>query len=180
MSQNILDPMYWKCRLDEVEASGKPLHHAIFVCTLERWNRIAAVHRRILYQLVNSGDRILDAGCGWGRLLQLLPEEWIDSGHVSDRYYGIDLSPDFIDFARRLHGLEWYDRFICSDLLDFNLDKLGNFDWVIVVSMRPMITRNLGEKIWLELQAKLLTVAPRLLLLEYDEIDSGTIIERDR
>src|SRR5688572_5696278 len=101
MTQPILDPQYWKERLEQAQRGH--LHHAVFRCPLDRWQRIEARHSEILARLIGPTDSVLDAGCGYGRLLDLLPATWRGG------YLGVDLSPDLIRLAEcrlpeRRHG----------------------------------------------------------------------------
>lgn len=165
MAQNILDVNYWKSRLER--ATRGNLHHAVYLCGLDRWQRIEAKHREILARHIKPSDSILDAGCGWGRLLSLLPETW--SGH----YLGIDLSPDFIHLAQQHYTSESI-RFVVEDLR--NLSSITQtFDWAILISIRPMIRRHLGDSTWFSIERSLRNVSRQLLFLEYDEDDTGSL-----
>lgn len=95
MPELILDPDYWRRRMETAPPSEP--HHAIFRCPLDRWLRIEAKHREILSRVLDIDERILDAGCGWGRLIDLLPTP----GRFL--YRGIDLSPTFVERAEQLH-----------------------------------------------------------------------------
>lgn len=174
MSEAISDPRYWRKRLRE---AGQ-LHHAIFRCPLDKWQRIEAKHKEILKEHIQPGDSILDAGCGWGRLLTLLPGEWRGG------YWGIDLSPDFVAMAQEQHKriftvadlrtLPTVTEFVNGHILTG--DDYGEpFDWAILISIRPMIKRHLGDEEWAKIEANLRRVAKRLLYLEYDENDPGSI-----
>lgn len=164
MAEPIFDPDYWKVRLER--AKGDNLHHAIFRCSAERWRDIWEKHRQILRAKIGPMDRILDAGCGWGRLLDLLPvPPWW--------YVGVDLSPSFIEKAKEEHP-RWRNHFHVGDLR--RLPFLSqDFDWAIMVSIRPMIYRNAGIGAWQECERELRRVAKRLLYLEYDPLDEGSV-----
>lgn len=178
MSEDILNPDYWRERLAKAPPGER--HHAVFRCPLDRWQRIEAKHREILAAMMDPSDWVLDAGCGWGRLLNLMPAEWLAAGGGGHRYVGIDVSPDFIAEARR----SWPDleqRFVVGDLRSLPedwKDPIGGecrFDWAVLISMRPMIRRNLGGEVWDQIEAELRRVAKRLLFLEYDEDDEGSV-----
>lgn len=161
MTEPILDPDYWKQRLKQ----AREPHQAIFRCPLDRWLRIEDRHREILGYLISPRDSILDAGCGWGRLLTLLPGDW------DGRYLGVDLSPDFIAKAQGAYPKK---EFIVGDLRA--LEFPDRFDWAILISIRPMVKRNLGDGIWEQMEVELKRVARRLLYLEYDEDDIGEVV----
>ena len=163
--EDIFNTDYWKGRLDLVAKHRAPLHHAIFRCQTERWEKIEAKHKEILATHVYSDTTILDAGCAWGRLLTLLPAWWHGG------YLGIDLSPDFIALAESVHTTK---RFQCLDLR--NLDHIhGCFDIGVLISIRPMIKRNMGDEVWAGIESNLYKVCNRCLFLEYDECDPGSL-----
>ncbi len=178
MTQPILEPGYWKERLERATKSS--LHHAVFHCTEEAWLKIRQKHTEILARTIKAQDSIFDAGCGWGRLLDLLPMNWRGS------YLGCDLSPDFIAMARAMHS----DRtFFVGDLREANNQNpeilnffddsrmvIPRFDWAIFISIRPMIYRNLGKEFWWQIEEAVRTVADKILILEYDPNDEGEIL----
>jgi SAM-dependent methyltransferase len=156
MTEPILEPRYWHDRL----ASSQERHHSIFLCGKEQWYRIEKLHKEILAEYLHDYDSVLDAGCGYGRLLSMLSPRW------NGRYLGIDISPDFIGLAKQ----DFPSReFMLGDLRQ--LDYLGGkqFDWAVLISIRPMVIRNLGGEEWDKMHAELRRVAKRLLFLEYDE-----------
>lgn len=158
----ILDTEYWKNRL--LQAQGGHLHHAVFRCSKDRWERIEVAHRTILAELIGRGESILDAGCGWGRLLDLLPPNW------KGRYLGVDLSPDFIALARRNYPHHKYD-FKTGDLRSLPYLSSKEMDWGVLISIRPMVLRNLGYEVWEAMEVELSRVCKKLLFLEYDEVN---------
>lgn len=175
MKQDIFNTLFWRKRLDEVRGREDVLHQAIFKCHPTKWKAIENKHRKILASIINPTDSILDCGCAWGRLLNLLPKDW------HGIYTGVDLSPDFIELARLRHPLH---QFSVLDLR--NIDQISQnqdnstryqfrYNWAILISMRPMIIRNAGDEVWLEIESKILKVANRILFLEYDEDDEGTV-----
>lgn len=124
-------------------------------------------HREILAREVGPCDHLLDIGCGWGRLLDMLPVSW------HGRYFGIDLVEDFIEMARERHPGYL---FRCGNVVEI-LQKeslQGSIDLAVLVSFRPMIKRNLGGEYWEVINKLLKRVAGRLLFLEYDEDDEGS------
>jgi hypothetical protein len=161
----IFDPNYWKRRLREANER----HQAIFKCPKDQWEAIENKHREILKRHIMPHDSILDAGCAWGRLLTLLPKEWVGD------YLGVDLSPDFIELARKEHPAHIFEigdlRYLSSGVL---VKKV--YDWAVLISIRPMIKRHQGEEVWQEIEDRLPTVADKILLLEYDVSDEGYVI----
>ena len=163
MVEPILDLDYWAERM----RTAKEEHHAIYRCPLDQWRRIEDRHRQILAQHIRSHESVLDAGCGWGRLLDLMPKRWIGG------YCGVDLSPDFIATARcRWPIFEFHEGDLRNVLPKF---PPAIYEWGVMISMRPMVKRNLGDEVWAKMEAQIRRVARRLLYLEYDEADRGSI-----
>lgn len=168
MSQMILDPNYWRQRLENVRKEGLPLHHAIFKLNTSSWEAIEQKHREILAHHIKPTDKVLDVGCGWGRLLTLMPEDWRGC------YIGVDVSPDFIALAKERHPNY---HFITGDIRkwerSWGLDETIKMDWAVLISIRPMVQRNTG--VWSECEAAIRKVARKLLYLEYDPLDEGSV-----
>lgn len=76
---------------------------------------------------VKSGQSVLDAGCGNGRLLQALESKNI-------RYVGFDSSQNLIDLARVNFGGSGRE-FLAADILDFDKLGLGRFDWIFSIAV---------------------------------------------
>lgn len=166
MTEPILSPEYWANRLKAAQANGGVnLHHAIFRCPKAEWDAIAERHRSILAQVIRPTDSILDAGCGWGRLLDLL------SPWYYGPYTGIDVSPEFTAM-----GWERYPQveFRVADLRDLSFLQ-ETYDWAVLISIRPMVRRNLGEEAWERMLTELCRVARKILFLEYDREDRGRV-----
>lgn len=169
--EDVLDPGYWKERYRTLEG-----HKRVYKCDQNKWERVEEVHREILAELIpstNPKQGILDIGCGWGRLLDLLPPWW------DGKYLGIDLCREFVQEARRNHPLY---PFIVGDALDvlspFERDnEYKTYDLAVMISVIPMLERNVGTDYADRLLKRVKRCAKRVLLLEYDPFDSGTIIE---
>ncbi len=167
MSDPLEDPAYWKGRLDNAPHDLK--HWAIYRCHTDLWNAIGEKHREILAKHIRPDDSILDAGCAWGRLLDLLPNNW------NGWYWGVDLSPDFIALAKKTHP---HNSFKVGRLQDVLV--IPPVDWIVLVSVRPMLIRHLGSKVWEEIEINLrrsLKVGGRFLYLEYNPELEGSVEE---
>lgn len=170
MSEPILDQMYWKERL--LRYRNNELHRAIFKCPLETWQKVEAKHKEILAKHISPSDSILDCGCGWGRLLTLMPSTWL--GH----YIGVDLSPDFVKLGRELYP-DRAPRFFVGDLRELGWlnqpIRVRKFSWAILISIRPMVIRNLFQEVWDQMEKQIRSVADKLLYLEYDPGCEGMV-----
>lgn len=160
----ILDPAYWRERLESA-TSQNDLHLSVFRCPLERWKAIEAKHQSILFTKILETDSILDCGCGYGRLLELMPYDW------NGPYLGVDISPDFVDLARKRWPNKLFNVASLLDLSGFH----GGWEWAVLISIRPMIRRNLGVEVWNEMELQIRMKAKRLLYLEYDPDDEGSV-----
>lgn len=158
MPEPISDEEYWANRL---KASwDTELHHSVFKCSIEKWRKIEDAHRVLLADTIGMEESVLDAGCGYGRLLSLLPRKW------KGDYLGVDLSPAFIEFASKRYPKS---EFVVGDLRNLPAEATRKkFDWAVVISIRPMVIRNLGREEWDKMESQLLSVASRILVLEYD------------
>lgn len=160
MSEDVLNPDYWENRL----ATTKTLHQSVFLNSTEEWRRIEDKHRKILARHIKRKTSILDLGCGYGRLLSLLPRYW------NGKYLGIDICPAFIDLARRAYRGR---KFKVRNMED--LSGIVEFDLGILISVRPMLIRNIGGEYWDKVHEGIRKVAHNLLYLEYDYTDEGEL-----
>lgn len=179
----IFDPEYWRERL--LETPDDEPQKAIFETNRDNWQAIEEVHREIIRKHVKGNHSVLDVGCGWGRLLSLMPLGWYGM------YLGIDISPDFISMAqsrylKRKHQFKVADARECLKwaLCPYLIDNEGGHtyfpsgvkrDWAILVSIKPMILRNVGEEVWELMKRNIKEVCNRILLLEYNIDDKGTV-----
>lgn len=164
MTKPIFSESFWSRRLRD----AKEPHHAVYVCQRAHWDAIATKHAEILARHVRPTDAILDAACGWGRMLDLMPADW------RGPYLGVDLSPDFIDRAREEHPRR---SFIIADLRDLSMIEDGLYQWAIMISLRGMVIREAGAAEWGKIESELRRVARRLLVLEYSPDEEGEVIE---
>lgn len=128
----------------------------MFKCDTGRWNRIEAKHRLLLAQRIRPTDSVLDAACGYGRLVSMLPP------HTT--YLGVDISPDMLKLARDRYPM---NVFVECDLRSFHTNTV--FDWCVLISVKHMVIRNAGQDVWDAAQDNLLKCSRKLLFLEYDE-----------
>lgn len=86
---------------------------------------IQEIRFRVLSEIgIESGDSVLDVGCGFGDFLG-----WSESRGLEIDYTGIDLSPDLLEVATERHpGAAFH----CCDLIDYCQSHIDAFDWVIL------------------------------------------------
>ena len=169
MKQDILNPEYWSERLEKAKKSF--LHFSIFKAPIDTWEAVERKHESILLEHIKDTDSILDVGCGYGRLLTLMPPSW------TGPYTGIDLSPEFIELAREKYPYK-RNSFHVHSILHGPVKQFVKpevYDWATMISIRPMMIRNLGEDVWKEAEQNIRLSAKRLLYLEYDVDNEGSI-----
>jgi SAM-dependent methyltransferase len=153
----IFDPDFWHRRLLWAAATGRGTFTAIYDTEQETWNRIQENTKSELVKLLKPGDRLLDAGCGYGAATECLPD--------GVTYVGVDCSWDMVDVAR----MRYPDReFLTADMRGLPFASSA-FRWALCRSLRKMVVDNVGRPTWDTIQAELLRVADSLILLEYED-----------
>ena len=81
---------------------------------------------------LESGDRLLDVGCGWGGLLCYAAKQYGVEAH------GLTLSPEQFDYAQekiRKLGLASQVRVELADYADFEISKAAGYDKIASIEM---------------------------------------------
>ncbi|MGL6095390.1 MAG: class I SAM-dependent methyltransferase [Fimbriiglobus sp.] len=148
--QSVLDPEYWRGKVTDAAARGES-HRAVYTGTADAMADIDRRHREFVSR-IGDFDSVLDVGCGYGRLLDLLGPRF------KGRYFGIDLSPDLVAMAR----VRWPDRarnFMAADVRSPEVRKhLGEitltkcFQFGVVLWVKDMVVREVGRPAWDEIQ----------------------------
>lgn len=169
MGERIFDTSYWQERLENANNFGE-LHRSIFLCPKSEWEKIEERHKEILRDLIKPTDSVLDVGCGYGRLLTLMPETW------KGLYLGIDISVDFLMQARRNYPHQAFELMDARDLHRIQPVNEGyKFHWAILISIRPMVINNMGSEVWEQMEAEIRKKAHKILYLEYTADDKGVV-----
>lgn len=162
MSQRVFEPDYWKERLDAAKKRGN-LWEAVYMVFEHVFEESKGRWRKILAREIKPTDAVLDAGCGWGRLLELMPKEW------EGMYYGIDISPEFIEMAKKTYPTRNFLVYDLRRLSEITHFQPGLFDVAIIGSVKGMVLNNMGPVEWAKIEAQLDRVAKRSLVLEFME-----------
>lgn len=156
----VLEPAFWAQRL--AESDGEP-HRAVFNGSLTQFREVEQWQREQLRLAgIGNQDSILDAGCGYGRLLDLLSPMW------RGEYLGIDVSPEFVAKAGKFYPGRL---FLVGDLRDLLgsvrclRSRARPFDVAVCMWMKGMVTKNIGAEVWEEMEQQLLKVARRLVVV---------------
>lgn len=159
MSKSVTKISFWK---DRIRGAVKR-HFMVYVTSDGDWQRINYEHEKILKTEIKKTDKVLDAGCGYGRWAKLFSME---------NYTGVDLSPDFVEMAH-LENIGY-------KFLEGRLESLpfqdGEFDVAFCVSIKEMIIDNCGQELWDAMQKELKRVAKKLLILEYTSPDLYEVV----
>ena len=148
---------FWKERIDN---AARP-HYSVYVIHDQGWKRIYETHARIIERLIPKDAKVLDAGCGYGRMSPLFKN-----------YVGVDFSPDFIEWAKRDYPQK---EFIQGNLKELPF-KDKEFDWAFCISIKKMVEDNKGENEWKQMEKELLRVSSKLLILEYEAFDRFEVL----
>jgi SAM-dependent methyltransferase len=152
----IFDPAFWR---ERYEKNPDEIHRTVYHCSEGHFQAIAQAHKNILSRLVQKGDTILDVGCGYGRLLDLLPEK-------PSMYVGFDLSPELIEEAKKRYPL-FANSFLCYDIREVGENSITSFTWAVLISIKQMVIGNAGQEAWENLQTHILKFCDQILILEY-------------
>ena len=76
---------------------------------------------------IKAGDKILDVGCGNGRLLEALQDKKVD-------YLGVDNSSELIKLAQRNYPRA---KFLVGDILDLEKATTAQFDYIFCLAVLP-------------------------------------------
>lgn len=145
---------FWKQRIKEAQKD----EHIVYLAGESEWKNIVEQHSSIFRKEIKPTDKVLDAGCGYGRSSIFFSP---------DQYIGVDFSPDLIELANKKHPKY---SFVCSSLDNMQFEN-GCFDVAIVVSIRHMVIANSGEQTWDRMEKEIKRVAKRVLILEYTDPD---------
>lgn len=118
----------YAARLEKLAATGKDMHGEARFCSA----------------LVEPGARILDAGCGTGRVGARLAELGYDVA-------GTDVDASMLAVARRVAGVRWH----LADLADLDLDEQP-FDLIVAAgNVFPFLAPGTGARVLQRLAAHL-------------------------
>lgn len=171
----VTDAAFWRERVLRFYAEGKQLHQCIYDNSLEVWQYLQGETGGILRRHVEPGCRLLDAGCGYGALLDALQMGGYgrtdrrpagNPPHCADvDYTGVDSAPILLEMARYRYPSR---RFVEADLsaLPFTANS---FDWVVARSVRDMLIENGKADLWHAAAKELFRVGRRVLILEYPD-----------
>ncbi len=145
---------YWS---ERIERCGGDLQRAMFSGSPDEF---AEHHRRQMLQVqqarIGMRESVIDVGCGYGRLLNLMPEKW------SGDYLGVDVADKFIQLSKIMYPNR---QFTLYDGVTLPVrDK--QFRWAVSVWVKTMIVRECGEDAWTPIEAEMRRVAMNVLIID--------------
>ena len=164
---------FWRERLDYALAENEP-HKAVWNTDRHRWEAVNEVHRDLLAKMLRpvpggAPVKVLDCGCGIGTLAGLLPP--------GVEYHGVDLSRDLLALAREMNpALAAKGRFRRGDLRELPYSD-GEFTVAVCRGTEGMVTANLGQSAWRTMEAEMLRVAGKLIVLSYERPDVARVAD---
>jgi SAM-dependent methyltransferase len=167
---NISSQSFWKKRIEDA-LEMKEIHRSVYWIDISVWEDIQQKHRDVLVKLFPKQrmTKLLDVGCGYGALLDALPEAPID-------YTGIDISPDLLKIAKEYYPA---NNFIDGDFCALPFED-HTFNMAICRSIEGVVKENLGFSVWRNAEREILRVCDVLVLLNYTDPTSYRISEAVR
>jgi len=151
MAEDIFNPDSWKNRID---TRGGDIHKSMYVGSTGQFEEIHNKHKNLMeYYQIKPHESIIDVGCGYGRLLTMLPKDWVGD------YLGIDLSLDMLKLAKENYPNRtfWECNLLNEDETKeilirarkhFNFKRKQKFSMAVCLWVKEMVIRNKGEKAW--------------------------------
>ena len=112
---------FWNERINRSMSTDQPFQLAIYDIDHDTWNYIQSMSYQILLAKLQKDCSIIDVGCGYGALVECLPETY------NVTYTGLDIVPKFIKEAQRRYPKH---RFIREDWRNFVPDPHQPYDFV--------------------------------------------------
>jgi len=107
--------------------NNKKSEYNVFAKKFSETRNYAWEEFKFFMPYIKKGDRILDLGCGNGRLRKFLDEKIVLSGS----YFGFDLSEKLLNIARKSFPRDGFFKGNFGKSLPFGAN---NFDWVISIA----------------------------------------------
>lgn len=150
---------YWAYRLKEAEQADN-LQYTVYLANKTLWQNIFDAHKKIIEELIPKDAKVLDTGCGYGRMSELFTKE---------QYTGVDFAPALIEKAQSLYPDK---TFVVSKLEELPFKGKGRtkpFDWALCVSVKGMVANKSSKEHWDKMEKDIKRVAKKVLILEYTD-----------
>lgn len=163
---------FWRTRIWEVVASGLELHQIIFRTDIRNWNTIQQDTAKLLRGILPASCRLLDAGCGYGALYEILHAVPHFAGV---QYIGLDLSEDLIGIAKLRYPNAVFKQCRLEDA-DYPAD---HFDYTVFRSVEGMLHDNGHSTSWTIAFDNVRRMSKNIILIEYGAVNKPTILTKN-
>lgn len=141
----------------------------------EYWNRVAGIKAfthpvdfEIFHKLVDKQDKILDFGCGYGRVVKLL----LDTGY--EDVIGVDTSKELVSRGRSFYNLPLFH---IEDPSDLPVED-NSIDCVLLFAVLTCIPSNQGQLALLKLLCSKLKPGGLIYISDYYLQENSTETDR--
>lgn len=165
--EDVLNPVYWDRRLVQAAARGE-LHRSIFQGTPDAMAEKQKAQEAALQfgTWHSTAVSILDLGCGYGRLLDMLQARY-RAVPPPERYLGVDLSPNLVEAARTRWPTHWFQ---VGDLRTFVPEHPSfagrQFDVGVLLWVRQPVVNNAGRAAWRAIEDNARQYCRRLVVVD--------------
>lgn len=149
-------PTFWAKRLAKAKREDDPIWTAILSTTEDGWNAIQDHTTKVVSCLLRDGDKVLDAGCGIGSLVECLK-----AANLLVEYRGVDYCPEMVAAAQAKYRLP----FEIHDIKELPYAD-DSFDWVVCRGLEGTAKTLVSLAAWARMEREMLRVARRLLLID--------------
>lgn len=147
------DTNWWQERINTVQRQRIPLHCITYYVPLGEWQRIQDHSRSLLQERYPYGGTLLDVGCGYGALLDVLPQEI--------HYVGVDCEAVLLTLAKQQYPQ--------GTFLEHDARRLPfpdeHFDWCFCRGVESDVRVYQGNKAWRQIEQEMLRVARQGVLI---------------
>lgn len=162
---------FWRKRIWEVVANGLELHQVIYRTDIGNWNKIQKATAKLLKDVLPPSCNVLDAGCGYGALYEVLHAVPHFSGV---QYTGLDLSEDLVGIAK----LRYPDAVFEQCRLEDAMYPDNHFDFTVFRSVEGMLHDNGYSAAWSMAFDNVKRMSKNVILIEYGAVDNATILTK--
>lgn len=162
---------FWRRRVWDTVARGRELHTIIYDTDPDTWKHIQNETAGILQRHLQPGMKFLDAGCGYGAVLDIWDQYPV---FKEVEYHGYDLSPDLIGIGK----IRYPEANLFAENLFYRLeDKEGTFDVALVRSVEIMLKKNINDTVWRLFLRRVCGLAKTVVLMDYGSPSDYQIVE---
>lgn len=172
MPLSVTTQEFWRKRIWEVVANGLELHQIIYRTDIGNWNKIQKSTAKLLRDVLPKSCSMLDAGCGYGAVYDLLHT----APHFSGvQYTGLDLSEDLIGIAKLRYPHANFEQCRLEDAMYPD----DHFDFTVFRSVAVMLHDNGYSSAWSLALDNVKRMSKSIAIIEYGAVDNAVILTKD-